>query len=127
VGDNGNRDGRPRLVYFHSAVDGHCRRVEGFLAQVLQRRRNHETFKVLLVEQRERPDLFERFRVSAVPTLLVIEEKAVKGRLEYPKSCVQIERFLAPWLRSVGAADENGVPAPEESSVELSSLPRSDL
>jgi hypothetical protein len=79
-------------------VDGHCRRVEGFLAQVLQRRRNHETFKVLIVEQKERADLFDRFRVDAVPTLLVIEDKAVRGRLEHPRSCVQIERFLAPWL-----------------------------
>jgi thioredoxin-like negative regulator of GroEL len=130
VGDRQSSDARPRLVYFHSAVDGHCRRVEGFLAQVLQRRRNHETFKVLLVDQRERPDLFERFRVDAVPTLLLIENRAVRGRLEYPKSCVQIERFLAPWLRSGrdedGDEDGDGAGTHEESSAELSSLPRSD-
>jgi thioredoxin-like negative regulator of GroEL len=125
VGARQSFDERPRLVYFHSAVDGHCRRVEGFLAQVLQRRRNHETFKVLIVEEKERPDLFERFRIDAVPTLLVIESKAVHGRLESPKSCVQIERFLAPWLRSgQQGEDGNGAAPAEESPVELSSLPR---
>ena len=42
---------KPRLVFFHSAASGHCRRVEGFLAQVLQRRRNHGTFKVVRVAE----------------------------------------------------------------------------
>jgi len=96
------QDARPRLVYFHSSQSGQCRRVEGFLAQVLQRRRNHETFKVLFVDERERQDLFDRFRVEMVPTILLIESKAVRGRLEDPKSCVEIERFLAPWLRGNG-------------------------
>ena len=104
------RDARPRLVYFHSSQSGQCRRVEGFLAQVLQRRRNHETFKLLLVDERERQDLFERFRVETVPTILLIESKAVKGRLEDPKSCVEIERFLAPWLRGNGP-EANGASA----------------
>ena len=35
---------KPRLVFFHSSVSGACRRAEGFLAQVLQRRRNHVSF-----------------------------------------------------------------------------------
>ena len=47
---------QPRLVFFHSTLSGHCRRVEGFLAQVLQRRRNHGTFKVLHVAEEERPE-----------------------------------------------------------------------
>src|SRR5262249_12317282 len=33
---------QPQLVFFHSSLSGACRRAEGFLAQVLQRRRNHE-------------------------------------------------------------------------------------
>jgi hypothetical protein len=88
--------------------------VEGFLAQVLQRRRNHETFKVLFVDERERQDLFDRFRVETVPTILLIESKAVRGRLEDPKSCVEIERFLAPWLRG-NATNGNG-PEPDSPS-----------
>jgi len=89
---------QPSLVFFHSTVSGQCRRVEGFLAQVLQRRRNHGTFKVVRVAEEERPDLLERFNVGTVPTLLVVQGKAVAGRLERPRGCREIEGFLAPWL-----------------------------
>jgi thioredoxin-like negative regulator of GroEL len=90
---------KPRLVFFHSTLSGHCRRVEGFIAQVLQRRRNHETFKLYHVAQEERPDLVERFGVSVMPTLMVVEGSLVQGRLETPRGCREIERFLAPWLK----------------------------
>jgi thioredoxin-like negative regulator of GroEL len=89
---------QPGLVFFHSAVSGHCRRVEGFLAQVLQRRQNHGTFKIYRVEQDERPDLVERFKVETMPTLVVLEDKLVRARLERPRGAREIERFLAPWL-----------------------------
>ena len=88
----------PRLVFFHSAQSGHCRRVEGFLAQVLQRRRNHGTFNVVRVAGEERPDLLERFKIQTLPTLIVVEGKVVAGRLERPRGCRDIEGFLAPWL-----------------------------
>jgi thioredoxin-like negative regulator of GroEL len=87
-----------RLVFFHSTLSGNCRRVEGFLAQVLQRRRNHGTFKLVPVAEEDRPDLLERFKIDTVPTLLVVEGKAVAGRLERPRGCRDIEGFLAPWL-----------------------------
>jgi thioredoxin-like negative regulator of GroEL len=90
---------RPGLVFFSSRVSGRCRRVEGYLAQVLQRRHNHDTFRLFQVVEEERPDLVERFRVAAVPTLLVVEEKRVRARLTAPGTCGEIEEFLAPWLR----------------------------
>ena len=93
------RTSKPRLVFFHSALSGNCRRVEGFLAQVLQRRRNHETFRLYNVAQEERPDLLERFEISRIPTLVVVEGKTVRARLENPRGCREIERFLAPWLQ----------------------------
>ena len=89
---------QPRLVFFHSSLSGHCRRVEGFLAQVLQRRRNHETFRLYRVDETDRPDLVERFGVEAVPTLVVVEGKLVRAKLERPRGCREIERFLGPWL-----------------------------
>jgi thioredoxin-like negative regulator of GroEL len=89
---------QPRLVFFHSTLSGHCRRVEGFLAQVLQRRRNHGTFNVVRVAEEERPDLLERFKIETVPTLVVVENKVVAARLERPRGCRDIEGFLAPWL-----------------------------
>jgi hypothetical protein len=33
-----------------------------------------------------------------VPTLVVVEGKAIRGRLEQPRSCRDIEGFLSPWL-----------------------------
>ena len=89
---------RLRLVFFHSMLSGHCRRVEGFLAQVLQRRHNHGTFRLLPVAEEERPDLLRQFRVKEVPTLVVVEDNAVVARLSRPRGCGEIERFLAPWL-----------------------------
>src|SRR6266496_4714697 len=82
-----------------SDLSGSCRRVEGFLAQVLQRRRNHGTFKLYRVDEQERPDLVERFGVATMPTLVVVEDKIVRARLERPRGCREIESFLAPWLK----------------------------
>ena len=90
---------QPGLVFFYSAASGRCRRVEGFLAQVLQRRRNHETFRVYRVDREARPDLVQRFGVTTVPALAVLEGKRVLARVEDPRGCQEIERFLAPWLR----------------------------
>ena len=89
---------KPGLVFFYSARSGACRRAEGFLAQVLQRRKNHGTFRLYRVAQEDRPDLVERFRVERMPTLVVVEGKNVQGRLESPRGCRDIERFLSPWL-----------------------------
>ena len=91
--------GRPGLVFFYSAQSGACRRTEGFLAQVLQRRRNHGTFDLYRVEQAERPDLVERFHVRSVPTLVVVQGRTERARLERPRGCREIEEALSPWLK----------------------------
>jgi thioredoxin-like negative regulator of GroEL len=90
---------RPGLVFFYSERSGSSRRVEGFLAQVLQRRRNHGTFKLYRVAQEARPDLAERFAVETTPTLVVVEGQQVRARLAHPRGCRDIERFLSPWLQ----------------------------
>lgn len=89
---------KPMLVFVHTPQSGKCRRAEGYLAQVLQRRRNHETFRLHRLDADARPDLAERFRIAALPTLLVVEDKVVRGRLENPKGCREIAAFLEPWL-----------------------------
>ena len=73
--------------------------MEGFLAQVLQRRRNHGTFRVLTVSEDKRPDLVSRFGIKAMPTLVVVQEKMERARLERPRGCKEIEQLLSPWLR----------------------------
>lgn len=95
------RDGRPEplLVFFTSERNGRCRRAEGFLAQVLQRRHNHDTFRVRFVAREKHPDVLERFRIEKTPTLMVVEGRRVRGRLEEPRGCEEIQGFLAPWLR----------------------------
>lgn len=90
---------KPRLIFFTSSLSGHCRRVEGFLAQVLQRRRNHGTFRMLMIDEHERPDLVSRFGVTDLPTLVVVEGRAERARLERPRGCRDIEELLGPWLR----------------------------
>ncbi|MCP9485202.1 MAG: thioredoxin family protein [Gaiellaceae bacterium MAG52_C11] len=90
---------KPKLVFFTSSVSGHCRRVEGFLAQVLQRRRNHGTFRLHVVDEHARPELVARFRVTALTTLVVVEGRKEQARLESPRGCRDIEALLAPWLR----------------------------
>jgi len=89
---------RPKLVLFHSKVCGRCRRVEGFVAQVLQRRKNHGTFVLHEVDVDERPDLVERFRIDEVPALLVVTDRRVQARLAHPRGCRDIEDMLKPWL-----------------------------
>jgi thioredoxin-like negative regulator of GroEL len=90
---------RPQLVFFYDDRSGIARRVEGFLAQVLQRRRNHGTFRIQRVDVRRRPELAERFGVDGGPTLVVITERKVAARLDRPRGCGEIELFLKPWLR----------------------------
>lgn len=89
---------KPRLVFFYSAESGRCRRVDGFLAQVLQQRKNHDTFQLYRVDSERHRELVERFGVDRVPTLCVVEGKTVRARLEEPRGCRDIQRFLAPWL-----------------------------
>ncbi len=90
---------RPRLVFFHSPLSGRCRRVEGFIAQVLQRRGNHDTFELVRVSVDHRPDLAEKFRVDEVPTICVVEGRKLRQRIVAPRGCRELERELHPWLR----------------------------
>ena len=90
---------KPQLVFFYSKTSGRCRRVEAFLAQVLQARRNHDTFVLHRVEAEQRPELIRRFAVEQLPTIIVIDGKQVRGRLEQPHGCTEIQHLLAPWLR----------------------------
>jgi thioredoxin-like negative regulator of GroEL len=90
---------RPRLLFFYSPSSGRCRRTEAFIAQVLQHRRNHETFELIRVSVDRRPDLARRFAVDEVPTILIVEDRRVKRRIVQPRGCRELEEKLHPWLR----------------------------
>ena len=93
------RAAKPTLCFVYSPTSGPCRRMEGFLAQVLQRRHNHGTFAIQQVNALQHPELVERLRVTTLPTLLVIESRKIRGRLEGLAGCAEIERALEPWLK----------------------------
>ena len=88
----------PRLVLFTASTSGQCRRVEGWIAQVLQHRRNHLRVKLVTVDAQAQPELLEHFPVERLPTLVVVEEKLAKARLECPRGTREIASMLAPWL-----------------------------
>lgn len=90
---------RPRLVFFYSPLSGRCRRVEGFIAQVLQRRRNHDTFDLVRVSIERRPDLADKFRIEQVPTICVVHGRKLRRRIVAPRGCRELEKELEPWLR----------------------------
>jgi thioredoxin-like negative regulator of GroEL len=89
----------PQLVFFYSPRSGQSRRAEGYLAQVLQRRHNHETFSLVRVDVDEHPNLVERFEITSTPTLLVIADGAVQARLSELHGCREIAVMLRPWLK----------------------------
>jgi len=90
---------RPRLLFFCSDTSGQSRRVEGFLAQVLQRRQNHDTFQIRRIDYLARPDLVRRCGIEQPPALVVVDAHRVQARLERPRGCADIQKALAPWLR----------------------------
>ena len=90
---------KPILLFFTSKTNGRSRRAEGFLAQVLQRRHNHETFSIKFIPQEEHPEVVQRFRITATPTIVVVDGARVQGRLVEPRGCEEIQTFLAPWLK----------------------------
>ncbi|HEU5477057.1 MAG TPA: thioredoxin family protein [Gaiellaceae bacterium] len=95
----GDGEAKPRLVFFFAPSSGTCRRTEGHLAQALQRRHNHDTFRLVRVNVEERPDLAQRLRVDEVPTLVVVDGRRVARRIVSPRGCRELERELAEWLR----------------------------
>ena len=92
-------ENRPRLVFFYSPLSGRCRRVEGFIAQVLQRRRNHDTFDLVRVSIDRRPDLAEKFKIEQVPTICVVVGRRLRRTIVAPRGCRELEKELEPWLR----------------------------
>ena len=89
---------RPQLLFFYSSTSGSSRRTEGFLAQVLQRRRNHDTFELVRVSVDARPDLAEKFRVERVPTICVVDDRKLRRSVVDPRGCRELEHALEPWL-----------------------------
>jgi thioredoxin 1 len=89
---------RPTLVYFASRRSGPCRRVQGFMDQVLQSRQNHQTFRRRTIDVEDQPELARQFRVREVPTIIVVDDGRVARRVEGRVGIAQIRSALADWL-----------------------------
>lgn len=88
----------PKLLYFYSPRSGPSRRVEAFLEQVLQERRNHDVFSRGRIDVDRAPQLAEHFEVKDLPAIVVLEEGRVVQKVEGRVSVGRIRDALSPWL-----------------------------
>jgi thioredoxin-like negative regulator of GroEL len=70
--------------------------MESLIAHFAHKERHR--LRVTVVDADERPDLAKRLAVTTVPTLVLIKDRRVVGRLEGRASAPQIERLLAGHL-----------------------------
>jgi thioredoxin 1 len=89
---------RPTLVFFSHERSGPARRMESLLAHVARKERDR--LRVTRVDVDDRPDLAERFRISEIPTLVLVMDKRAVARLEGRTSAPRIERMLDSFLAS---------------------------
>ena len=94
--DDVARDSRPLLVFFAAAHSGPARRMDSLVAHLARKERAR--LRVTQVDVDAQPQLAKRFRVTTVPTLALVKNNRVVGRLEGRVSAPRIERMLAPHL-----------------------------
>ena len=95
-------DVRPLLVFFCSQRSGPARRMESLLAHLTRRERSR--LRVMRVDVDEQPELAQRFRVSVVPTLVLVKGKRVVDRLDGRASAPKIDSMLERHLVASTAA-----------------------
>lgn len=92
----------PLLLFFTDPTSGPARRMESLLAHLARKERDR--LQVQRVDVSKRPETAEQMKVEVVPTLLLIKEKRVVGRLEGRASAPKIEQMLEPHLPAQVAA-----------------------
>ena len=93
---------RPLLVFFTSRRSGPARRMESLLAHIARRER--DALSVKRVDVDERPDLAERFHVSEVPSLALVQGKRVVATIEGRATAPKIDSMLETHLRGTATA-----------------------
>ena len=94
-------DATPLLVFFWSKRSGPARRMESLLAHLARKERTR--LRVMRVDIDEQPELADRFRVAAVPALVLVKGKRVVDRVDGRASAPRIEGMLAPHLAAAVA------------------------
>ena len=95
-------DSRPLLIFFGAAHSGPSRRMESLVAHVARKERAR--LRVTEVDIDQQPELAERFGITTVPTLALVKDKRVVGRLEGRVSAPRIEELLEQHLDAELAA-----------------------
>jgi thioredoxin-like negative regulator of GroEL len=98
------RERRYLLVFFSALRSGPARRMDSLLAQLARKERNR--LSVTRVDVEERPELAKRFKVSQVPTLVLVKGKRSIARLEGRANAAEIEELVEPHLSD--SKTENG-------------------
>jgi thioredoxin 1 len=86
----------PILLFFATSRSGPARRMESLLAHLARKERDR--LRVWRVDADQQRDWVERFKVSQVPTLVLVKDRKAVARLEGRASAPQIERMLEPFL-----------------------------
>jgi thioredoxin 2 len=90
------------LIFFTRATSGPARRMESLLAHIARKER--ERLRVRRVDSDEHPRLLKRFAVEQVPSLVLVIDQKVVGRIDGRASLSQIEALLELHLRRSVAA-----------------------
>ncbi len=89
-------DPRPVLIFFRSEDSGPARRMDSLIAHLARIERDR--LRVTVVDVDRSPEYAERFGVDAVPTIVLVADRRVAGRLEGKVSAPTINRMLAQSL-----------------------------
>jgi len=92
----------PMLVFFTRATSGPARRMESLLAHIARKERDR--LRVRRVDSDTYPYLLSRFAVTQVPSLVLVIDQKVAGRIDGRASLSQIEDLIAPHLQGSVAA-----------------------
>jgi thioredoxin 1 len=93
---------RPLLVFFTSIRSGPARRMDSLLAHIARKERGSLLVKKVDID--ERPDIAESFRVSEVPSLVLVKDRREVARLEGRSTAPKIESMLDEHARGAGSA-----------------------
>lgn len=92
----------PMLVFFTRASSGPARRMESLLAHIARKER--QRLRVRRVDSDEHPSIVRRFGVDQVPSLVLVIDQKVAGRIDGRASLSQIEHLIDAHLERTVAA-----------------------
>ncbi len=90
------------LLFFFSPRSGPSRRMDGLVSWLYVRERRRLRLRTVDVDSNR--DIAERFRVTTVPTLMLVKDRRVVVRLEGRVTGRQIDEAILPHLRTGQAA-----------------------